>query len=206
MKLALNSKVLNRYRQLANNDEKTTQELVNKVLKEWLEMTPAQHEGKKDEEEIRKLLYKHKSELNIKSISQYDIVIETRDGQFFMVENKKQEYFKAPPFDAHGLPVWQVEKYLRQQESSNMRVLLLINDPDKGKYYKAWLDDLQESGNWEDTRRTKRRIFNLAEYDSLENDGDEQAFVEWFKDVTEPIFSKIQRVANKSVIDDETPF
>ena len=57
--------------------------------------------GMTDEEEIRKLLYKHKRELNIKSISQYDIVIETKDGQFFMVENKKQEYFKAPPFDAH---------------------------------------------------------------------------------------------------------
>lgn len=219
MKIRFDSDVIQRYFKLSNEDEKETEKLINKVLSDWLKLSPAMHKGKESEDLIREILHNNREELNIRSIAQYDVVVETNDGEFVMVECKRQEYFKAPPFDGHGLPKWQVEKYLRQQEKGGMRVLLLIDDPDKECYYKQWLDKLEASGNIFDTKgRSPRRVYNLEEYDSLEYSDDPTEFVEWFKETLKPelVIEKLKKMFGESeqfeadykdgTYDDEVPF
>lgn len=63
----------------------------------------------------------------------------------YCVEVKGKELFTAPPFDGHGLDVYQADRYERLRIALGLRTRLVIYDP-AGWRYEAWLDDLERRG------------------------------------------------------------
>jgi hypothetical protein len=89
------------------------------------------------------------------------------DGDPFFVEVKTQDHYEAPPFDGHGLPVWQADRYLDLQVRLGMRTLLVVFEYAAGMEYWGWLDELQR--NFFDTPGTRngpRRIYPLSSFSS----------------------------------------
>lgn len=106
-----------------------------------------------------------------KEFCQLDWVVKKKDIGWYSVEVKNQEYFHAPPFDGHGLPIWQVRTRIRLYEETGLRPLLMIFDPDKQKVYWQWLDVLEQLDEDEkfDTQHSDRRIYPLTRYEEYGN-------------------------------------
>ncbi len=56
-----------------------------------------------------------------------DLIIEIK-GEYYILEIKVQEHFESPPFDGHGLPLWQIKDRLSFCKKSNCKCLLVIID------------------------------------------------------------------------------
>jgi hypothetical protein len=98
----------------------------------------------------------------ISAFLQPEAVVVPVAGYPFMVEAKDQEHFEAPPFDGHGLPVWQAMRYEQVRLATRMRTVLTVYEGDVR--YKAWLDEL-EAGDHFDTAGTvkwPRRVYPLT--------------------------------------------
>ena len=68
--------------------------------------------------------------INGHSFGQLDIVsINELTNTVYLWEVKYQERFKAPPFDGHGLPPWQVDFRLKLSKMTNMIPILAIIEP-----------------------------------------------------------------------------
>lgn len=67
-------------------------------------------EGRIGEGRVRDLLKAHKIHY-----LQADLLVKTKYG-WQIYEIKHQEPFKAPPFDGHGLPKWQLDSRLQFQK------------------------------------------------------------------------------------------
>lgn len=105
-------------------------------------------------------------ERRIAAYAKPDAVVATHTGDVYMVEFKYQEMFEAPPFDGHGLPVKQANRYERIRSTSDLRTLLWVNDPRARTDYMAWLDTL-EGGLKFTTKgsvKTPRRVYPLDRF------------------------------------------
>jgi len=99
-------------------------------------------------------------------VFQCDWIAEDRRGQYFTVECKHQDKFLSPPFDGHGLPLWQVKARLKFQQEKEIRAILLIMDKTTHEIFWQYLDIL-EAGNHFDTKgKSPRRIYPLASFES----------------------------------------
>lgn len=98
------------------------------------------------------------------AVMQADWIFPFNDD-WYLVEVKHQEVFVPPPFYGHGLPRWQVNARLKFYEETGIRpILMVIEKPMKGVYFQ-YLDKLDESGDYFDTRgRHPRRVYNLDQF------------------------------------------
>lgn len=85
-----------------------------------------------------------------------------RDGNAYLVEVKGQEMFTGPPFDGHGLPTYQAEKYMRLYELYGLPTMLRIYDP-AGWIYLGWIHELEAGDPAPCTSKTgSRRIYPIS--------------------------------------------
>lgn len=94
---------------------------------------------------------------------QSDLNVMDKDGSYFMVEIKYQEKFKAPPFDGHGLPPYQVKARIDFYNKTGIRCLFLVFDKEDNNAYYQWLDVL-ESRNKMTTKTGGRVVYDLKSF------------------------------------------
>ena len=90
--------------------------------------------------------------------------------EYYVFECKHQEHYKAPPFDGHGLPIWQVKARMDFQKKTGIKTVLVVFEKPFEKTGKIYLQTLEklEKGKFIDTYGAKpRRVYNLK---SFEND------------------------------------
>lgn len=86
------------------------------------------------------------------------------NGKYTVFECKNQEMYKAPPFDGHGLPKWQVEARLKFQQETGIKCIFIVFD--SGNVYYQWLNILNNT-EYHDTNGAKpRRIYNLKYFNT----------------------------------------
>lgn len=116
--------------------------------------------GKEGEEKARHFLKKLGYEL-----TQPDWIGKKEDN-FVQFEIKmKSEPFKPPPFEGHGLDIYQLKRRLLLQKQHNLKCMLVIFEKDTSKVYTQWLDKL-EKDNYFDTKKGIRiyPLENFEEY------------------------------------------
>ncbi|NBW20482.1 MAG: hypothetical protein EBR82_72190 [Caulobacteraceae bacterium] len=94
---------------------------------------------------------------------QADVISISPSGKYYLWECKNQERFKAPPFDGHGLPIWQVEARLEFYRLTNVRPILWIHEKPSGDIYIQFFDVLY-SGKKFITHKSKRVIFPIESF------------------------------------------
>lgn len=95
------------------------------------------------------------------------LVLDAR-GQAFLVEAKGQDCFRSPPFDGHGLPIAQLDRYEWWRAETGQPCLFKVYD--RAERYDQWLHVL-EAGDHFDTAgtvKTPRRIYPLSSFRVLE--------------------------------------
>lgn len=95
-----------------------------------------------------------------------DLIVNEK-GQYYIYEIKVQKHFVSPPFDGHGLPLWQIKDRLNFCEKNNIKCKLIIIDLQKKFIYYQDLDILyKEYGNekmcYQTNGENRRCIFNLV--------------------------------------------
>lgn len=118
-------------------------------------------EGNKGESFIRDLLTKENTKF-----FEPDLIV-NENGQYYIYEIKLQEHFESPPFDGHGLPLWQINDRLNFYKKTNIKCKLIIIDLKQKFIYHQDLDVLYEKyGNEKMCHQTNgknpRCIFNLV--------------------------------------------
>jgi len=93
-----------------------------------------------------------------------DSVVINRDGQLFFVEAKAQSRFEAPPFDGHGLPVAQANRYAFIFAAYKIRTQLIVWDDETCWW--QWMDVLEAGRHFETagTIKTPRRIYPISSF------------------------------------------
>ncbi len=88
-----------------------------------------------------------------------------KGGEYSLWEAKYQEHFEWPPFDGHGLPIWQVEARLRFQDATGIPAMLLVFEKRSDEAYVQRLDVL-DAGEYFDTNGdSPRRVYPLDAFD-----------------------------------------
>jgi hypothetical protein len=83
-------------------------------------------------------------------------------GYVLLHEFKRQEVFERPPFDGHGLPAAQADRYRNVHEVAGIDTVLEIRQPD-GCVYHALLSDLHAGRSFTTNGaiKTPRRVFPI---------------------------------------------
>jgi len=97
--------------------------------------------GKEGEQEARKILKHLGFELTAPDW------LGRRGGKWTAFEIKRKERFKSPPFDGHGLNLWQVERRMDLFRRNNLRTFLMIWEIPSNIWFGQWLDVLEDRGN-----------------------------------------------------------
>lgn len=85
-------------------------------------------------------------------------------GAPYLCEVKGQEMFEAPPFDGHGLPYYQADRYQQLFARLGLRTRFIVYDP-SGFRYSAWLHELEGRGSeyvFETKGERHRRIYEIG--------------------------------------------
>lgn len=86
--------------------------------------------------------------------------------RYFLFECKHQERFTSPPFDGHGLPLWQIRARLEFENQTGIKAILVVFDKETNEIFVQTLKKL-EKGNHFDTKGKKpRRIYPLTSFES----------------------------------------
>ena len=115
-------------------------------------------EGIAGEQKVRK--YIHDAGFNY---FQVDLIIKHK-GIYLLAEIKHQEMFKAPPFDGHGLPKWQVLARIEFQKITNIRACLFIVDKETNVLYFQYLDELEKGKKHYTNGKSPRVVYPLESF------------------------------------------
>jgi len=113
-------------------------------------------QGRVGEKQARLFL----KQIGCSDIFQSDWHIKWKD-KWYLVEVKRKEKFKPPPFWGHGLNKYQAETRLKFYYETGIRCLFLVFDVDGGIYYQ-WLDLLEQGEKF--TTRKGIRIYPLQSF------------------------------------------
>lgn len=97
-------------------------------------------------------------------VFQCDWIAENETGQYFTIECKYQDKFLSPPFDGHGLPLWQIKARLKFQQRHGVRALLLIIDKTTHEIIWQYLDILEEGKHFDTQGDFPRRVYPLTSF------------------------------------------
>lgn len=90
--------------------------------------------------------------------------ISLEDGEYVLNEIKHQEFYESPPFDGHGLPLWQIESRVNFYIKTKIRCRIVIIEKISNNIYSQWLDVL-ENGEFFDTKGQKpRRVYPIESF------------------------------------------
>lgn len=120
-------------------------------------------EGFKAEALVRDLL-KHTPDCQF---GQIDVIAKIKD-KWYSIEVKHQDMFLAPPFDGHGLPVWQVNLRLELYKDHGIEPLLFILDKQTGELMYNSLVKLHNGRKFL-TGKKSRVIYPLDGFIKVEN-------------------------------------
>lgn len=96
------------------------------------------------------------------SFTQLDMIAKIK-GDWYSIEVKHQEYFRSPPFDGHGLPIWQIKKRLELYNDKGIIPLFFVLDKEtKLIYYESLLN--LEKGKKFKTSKKGRVIYPLESF------------------------------------------
>jgi hypothetical protein len=98
---------------------------------------------------------------------QVDIMFK-KDNKWCLGEIKTQEKFKAPPFDGHGLPQWQIDRRLEFYKDTGVIPYLIIYDIDDKCIYIETLNNLINKENFKTKGEKPRVIFKLTSFIKIE--------------------------------------
>ncbi len=119
--------------------------------------------GREGEDKARRLLKK----LGYTEIFQPDWVF--LSNKWTLLEVKNQDIFLPPPFYGHGLPLYQVIRYLRFQKDTGLRCILMVFD--ENAIYWQYLDVLHSREKY--ITHTKSRcvypLYNFIEIHAQKN-------------------------------------
>jgi len=88
------------------------------------------------------------------------------DNKWYSIEIKHQEMYKAPPFDGHGLPHYQVKmRLLLYKEKDIIPLFFVLDKITKKLYYNSLLN--LEQGNKFITKNKGRIIYPLENFIEL---------------------------------------
>jgi hypothetical protein len=97
---------------------------------------------------------------------QVDIMFKYK-GKWCLGEVKTQEKFKAPPFDGHGLPKWQIDRRMEFFKDTGVEPFLIVNDINEKCLYIESFVNLLSKPNFQ-TKGTKPRvIFKLDSFKKI---------------------------------------
>jgi len=99
-----------------------------------------------------------KDKFKVDNIFQADWLI-LKDSKYYLVEVKRKELFKSPPFDGQGLDIRQVNARIKFYKNTDIRCLFLVITLPEENIYWQWLDVLEDT-KYFDTRN-KIRIYNI---------------------------------------------
>jgi len=123
----------------------------------------------RNEQAWNRYLYKSKGGMGIESVGQCESWVKLKTGEYHFFEVKTQEVFDPPPFYGHGLPTWQVEKYLQMESDLSIVWHLVIFDMSDHHLYEQKLATL-ETAAYIDTPKNPRRIYALDAYNIIFED------------------------------------
>ena len=90
--------------------------------------------------------------------------ISFENENFILNEIKNQEYYEEPPFNGHGLPIWQINSRLHFHNITNIRCRLIIIEKNTDIIYYQWLDELAKGRFYDTKGNNPRRIYPLYNY------------------------------------------
>tara|TARA_R110002012_G_scaffold242890_1_gene417377 strand:- start:852 stop:1262 length:411 start_codon:yes stop_codon:yes gene_type:complete len=122
--------------------------------------------GLEGEEMIREYLMRQKI-----PFMQVDIMYKEND-QWYCGEIKTQEIFKAPPFDGHGLPQWQINRRIQFYNDTGVIPMFFVYDLEEKCIYYNNLLYLNNKVHKNEVLRTKgakpRTIYNIDLFKRIE--------------------------------------
>ena len=117
------------------------------------------------EEQVREWFKKKKI-----PFMQVDIMFKSK-GKWCLGEIKTQEKYKAPPFDGHGLPEWQIKKRLQFYQDTGIVPYLIVKDVDDECLYlqsMIVLDKLTDKDKFKTKGHKPRVVFRLNKFIKIE--------------------------------------
>jgi hypothetical protein len=119
-------------------------------------------EGFNGEFELREYL---KTLKTCDGFGQLDVIAKIKD-KWYLFEVKHQEMFKAPPFDGHGLPPWQIKFRVKiNKELGIIPILFVVDKQTKIMYYNSIIK--LEEGERFKTKTGKRIIYPIKNFKIL---------------------------------------
>lgn len=97
---------------------------------------------------------------------QVDIMFKSK-GIWYLGEIKTQEKFKAPPFDGHGLPKWQVDKRIEFYNDTNIEPFLIVRDLEDDFIYLGSMVELMKQEKFQTKGKRPRIIFKLENFKKI---------------------------------------
>jgi hypothetical protein len=97
---------------------------------------------------------------------QADLISESPEGRFYLWEVKHQNRFIAPPFDGHGLPLWQFKARMDFHQKTKIRPILFVFDKTTNEIFIQFFDVLAK-GQYFITVKTDRIIFPIESFKLL---------------------------------------
>ena len=97
---------------------------------------------------------------------QVDIMFKSK-GIWYLGEIKTQEKFKAPPFDGHGLPKWQVDKRIQFYNDTGIEPFLIVKDLEDDCIYLGSMVELMKQEKFQTKGKRSRIIFKLENFKKI---------------------------------------
>ena len=94
--------------------------------------------------------------------------IGTKNNKLYLFEVKYQKRFKAPPFDGHGLPKWQVDKRLEFEKKTGIKAILVIFDKETNEVFWQYLSALENDVKFDTRGKHPRRIYPIDNFVLIE--------------------------------------
>lgn len=132
-----------------------------------MQLPPEMEElGRRGEDRRRRELHHLLTTGEVKFYCRPEWIVATTSGLLYFDEVKTQSRFEKPPYDGHGLPVLQVERYIALHDMTGFPTLLTIYDADEPVMFRQWVHVLQDGDHFDTagTRRSPRRVYPLTSY------------------------------------------
>jgi len=114
------------------------------------------------ESEIREFFKKHKI-----PFMQVDLLFYYNE-KWCLAEIKTQEKFKAPPFDGHGMPDWQIKRRMQFYNDTGIEPYLIVKDIEENCIYIGKIIELLEKEYIKTNGNNPRIVFNIESFKRIE--------------------------------------
>lgn len=97
---------------------------------------------------------------------QVDVMFK-HDNRWYLGEIKSQEKYLSPPFDGHGLPIWQINRRLEFEKETGIVAYLFIYDLEDKCIYMQKFSELMNGKQFETKGSKPRIIFPIESFKKI---------------------------------------